>query len=167
MKLNKIFLFSIICISLTYGQFTEVLVNLEYSNVNVNELFVLENFEQEIQSYFMNNYFFDDPDELELILDINIIIENINSRGGEKIITAQMIFSNQKDSHLFSKSFDFVYQKNEALYKSEIFHPLTSLLNYYAYKTPLDPPINPIKTPPRPPHKPLQTSPNDPPNIPR
>ena len=75
----------------------------------------------------------DDPDELELILDINIIIENINSRGGEKIITAQMIFSNQKDSHLFSKSFDFVYQKNEALYKSEIFHPLTSLLNYYAY----------------------------------
>ena len=43
------------------------------------------------------------------------------------------MFSNKKDQHLFSKSFDFTYHKNQALYKSEIFHPLTSLLTYYAY----------------------------------
>ena len=133
MKFNKIFIFILICSSLIYGQFTEVLVNVDYSNVNENQIFIFENFEQEIKSYFINNYFFDDPDELDMLLDVNIIIENINSKGGEKFITAQILFSNKKDKHLFSKSFDFTYQKNQALYKSEIFHPLASLLTYYAY----------------------------------
>tara|TARA_Y100001970_G_scaffold115989_1_gene144425 strand:+ start:147 stop:986 length:840 start_codon:yes stop_codon:yes gene_type:complete len=133
MKLNKIFIISLIYITFTYTQFTEVFVNVEYSNVSANELFFVENLEQEIESYFINNYFFDDADELNIELDINMIIENINTKGGEKIITAQMLFSNKKDNHLFSKSFDFTYQKNEALYKSEMFHPLASLLNYYAY----------------------------------
>jgi len=133
MKFNKIFILILTCCSLNHAQFTEILVNVDYSNVNENQIFVLENFEQEIQSYFLNNYFFDEPNELDMLLDINIIIENINDKGGEKIITAQILFSNKKDQHLFSKSFDFTYQKNQALYKSEIFHPLTSLLTYYAY----------------------------------
>ena len=133
MKFNKIIIFITIWCSFTYGQFTEVLVNVDYSNVNENQIFIFENFEQEIQSYFINNYFFDEPEELELLLDINIIVENINDRGGEKLITAQILFSNKRDQHLFSKSFDFTYQKNQALYKSEIFNPLSSLLTYYAY----------------------------------
>ena len=133
MKFNKIIIFTIIWFSLTYSQFTEVLVNVDYTNVNENQVFIFENFEQELQSYFLNNYFFDEPDDLEMLLDVNVIIENINNKGGEKLITAQILFSNKKDQHLFSKSFDFTYHKNQALYKSEIFHPLTSLLTYYAY----------------------------------
>ena len=133
MNFNKIIIYTIIYFSLITGQFTEISVNVDYNNVNENQIFIFENFKQEIQSYFINNYFFDEPEELDMFLDINIIIENINSKGGEKLITAQILFSNQKDLHLLSKSFDFAYQKNQALYKSEIFHPLTSLLTYYAY----------------------------------
>ena len=133
MKFNKIIIFTIIWFSLTYSQFTEVLVNVDYTNVNENQVFIFENFEQELQSYFLNNYFFDEPDDLEMLLDVNVVIENINNKGGEKLITAQILFSNKKDRHLFSKSFDFTYYKNQALYKNEIFHPLTSLLTYYAY----------------------------------
>tara|TARA_B000000477_G_scaffold118055_1_gene117238 strand:+ start:1 stop:729 length:729 start_codon:yes stop_codon:yes gene_type:complete len=96
-------------------------------------MFIFENFESEIQAYFMNNYFFDDPDELEITLDIHIVIENVNNKGGETIISAQILFSNQKDQHHYSKSFDFLYNRGEALYKTEMFHPLTSLLNCYAY----------------------------------
>ena len=133
MKLYKIFILLIVCYCQVYAQFTEVYVNIDYGNISENELFVFENFEQEIKSYFTNNYFFDEPEGLEMLLDLNIIIENINYRGGEKIITAQILFSNKMDQHFFSKSFDFIYHKNQALYKSEIFQPLTSLLTYYAY----------------------------------
>ena len=52
-----------------------------------------------------NNYFFDDPDQLELTLDIHFVIENIYDRGGEKVISAQVLFSNQKDQHHYSKEF--------------------------------------------------------------
>ena len=42
---------------------------------------------------------FDEPENLEMLLDVNMIIENINNKGGEKIITAQILFTNKKDIH--------------------------------------------------------------------
>ena len=133
MKFYKIIILNIVFTAISYAQFTDVIINIDYSNINEKEMFVFENFEEELKTYFLNNYFFDEPDELELILDVHMVIENINNKGGEKIIGAQILFSNQKDQHHYSKSFDFAYNKGEALYKSEIFHSLTSLLNCYAY----------------------------------
>tara|TARA_Y100001970_G_scaffold23186_1_gene27149 strand:- start:1623 stop:2462 length:840 start_codon:yes stop_codon:yes gene_type:complete len=133
MKLYKIIILLFIIPSIYITQFSEVLIDIDYSNISEQEMFIFENFEDEIKSYFMNNYFFDDPDELAIILDVHMVIENINNKGGEKIISAQILFSNQKDQHHYSKSFDFLYNKGEALYKTEMFHPLTSLLNCYAY----------------------------------
>mgnify|MGYP001279101493 FL=1 len=133
MKLYKIIILLFIIPSIYIAQFSEVLIDIDYSNISEKEMFIFENFEDEIKSYFMNNYFFDDPDALAIILDIHMVIENVNNKGGEKIISAQILFSNQKDQHHYSKSFDFLYNKGEALYKTEMFHPLTSLLNCYAY----------------------------------
>ena len=133
MKLYKIIILLFIIPSIYITQFSEVLIDIDYSNISEQEMFIFENFESEIQAYFMNNYFFDDPDELEMTLDMHIVIENVNTKGGETIISAQILFSNQKDQHHYSKSFDFLYNRGEALYKTEMFHPLTSLLNCYAY----------------------------------
>jgi len=133
MKLYKIIILLVIIPSIYIAQFSEVLIDIDYSNISEKEMFIFENFEDEIKAYFMNNYFFDDPDELAIILNIHIVIENVNNKGGEKIISAQILFSNQKDQHHYSKSFDFLYNRGEALYKSEMFHPLASLLNCYAY----------------------------------
>ena len=133
MKLNKIIILFLTTLSICTAQFSNVIVDIDYSNISENEMFIFENFDYEIKSYFTNNDFFDDPDELELTLDIHFIIESINNRGGEKIISAQILFSNQKDQQHYSKSFDFSYNKGEALYKTAMFHSLTSLLDCYAY----------------------------------
>ena len=133
MNLNKIIILFLTILSICTAQFSNVIIDIDYSNISENEMFIFENFDYEIKSYFTNNDFFDDPDELELTLDILFIIESINNRGGEKIISAQILFSNQKDQQHYSKSFDFSYNKGEALYKTAMFHPLTSLLNCYAY----------------------------------
>ena len=133
MKFYKLIIFISLFISIAFSQFSKIDINVDYSNINENEMFIFENFEEEIKNYFLNNFFFDENDDLELILDINMIIESVNTKGGEKIVTAQIMFSNQKDIYLFSKSFDFSYNKSEALYKSEMFHPLASLLSCYAY----------------------------------
>ncbi len=133
MKLYKIIILLVIIPSIYIAQFSEVLIDIDYSNISEKEMFIFENFEDEIKAYFKNNYFFDDPDKLSITLDIHMVIENINNKGGEKIISAQILFSNQKDQHHYSKSFDFLYNRGEALYKTEMFHPLTSLLNCFAY----------------------------------
>ena len=133
MKFYKLIIFSAILISISSAQFDEVYIQMDYVNVDENQMFIFENFEDEIRNYFLTNHFLDEKEDLELIININMIIESVNQKGGEKIITAQMIFSNQKDVYLFSKSFDFIYNRSEALYKSDIFHPLASLLSCYAY----------------------------------
>ena len=133
MKLNKIIILFLTTLSICTAQFSNVIIDIDYSNISENEMFIFENFDYEIKSYFTNNDFFDDPDELELTLDIHFIIESINNRGGENIISAQILFSNQKDQQHYSKSFDFSYNKGEALYKTAMFHSLTSLLDCYAY----------------------------------
>ena len=119
--------------STSHTQFTNVVIKIDYSNINEQEMFLFENFEEELRGYFLNNYFFDEPDKLDLMLDMLMVVENINNKGGEKIISSQILFSNQRDQHHVSHSFDFVYNKGEALYKTEIFHSLTSLLTCYAY----------------------------------
>ena len=133
MKFYKLLILIIINTSFLMSQFTQVFINIDYSNINENQMFVFDGFESEIKSYFLNNHFFHESKQLDLTLDINMIIENLNDKGGEKIISAQVLFSNKIDQHFFSKSFDFIYYKNQALYKSEIFHSLSSLLSFYAY----------------------------------
>ncbi|OUT40534.1 MAG: hypothetical protein CBB66_01755 [bacterium TMED6] len=133
MKLYKIIILFVGLSNIYFAQFSEVLIDIDYSNISEKEMFIFENFEDEIKAYFKNNYFFDDPDKLSITLDIHMVIENINNKGGEKIISAQILFSNQKDQHHYSKGFDFLYNRGEALYKTEMFHPLTSLLNCFAY----------------------------------
>ena len=64
---------------------------------------MFENFDREIQSFFTNNYFYDEPDELDIRIDLNVIIENINYIGSEKIITSQILFTNKKDQHFSRK----------------------------------------------------------------
>ena len=84
------------------------------------EMFMFENFDNEIRSYFMNNYFFDDPsadEALDMTLKIHCIIESINQKGGEKIVSAHILFSNQADQHHSSKSFDFRYVNQVAINK--------------------------------------------------
>ena len=132
MKFYKLIIFSAILISISSAQFDEVYIQMDYVNVDENQMFIFEGFEDEIQNYFLTNYFLDGKEDLGLIMNIRMIIEGVNQKGGEKIITAQMIFWNQ-DVHLVSKSFDFVYNRSEALYKSDIFHSLASLLSCYAY----------------------------------
>ena len=133
MKFYKLLTLIILNASFLMSQFTQVFINIDYSNINENQMFVFDGFELEVKSYFLNNLFFDEGEQLDLTLDINMIIENINDKGGEKIISAQVLFSNKIDQHFFSKGFDFIYYKNQALYKSEIFHSLSSLLSFYAY----------------------------------
>ena len=78
MKFYKLIIFISLFISIAFSQFSKIDINVDYSNINENEMFIFENFEEEIKNYFLNNYFFDENDDLELILDINMIIESID-----------------------------------------------------------------------------------------
>ena len=70
MKLYKIIIFFTSFHAILFAQFTEVLINIDYSNISEKQMFIFENFENEIKSYFTNNYFFDEPDNLDMLLSL-------------------------------------------------------------------------------------------------
>ena len=62
------------------GQFKEVSINIDYSNINESQMFIFENFEYEIKSYFINNYFFDEMNQSFYF----IILNNLSSLASGK-----------------------------------------------------------------------------------
>ena len=69
MKFYKLIIFIGMFMSIN-AQFTDVFVNIDYSNINENEMFIFENFDEEITNYFLNHYFFDAKEDLDLVMDI-------------------------------------------------------------------------------------------------
>ena len=52
MKLYKIIILILTTLSIYTAQFSNVIVDIDYSNISENEMFIFENFEDEISSYF-------------------------------------------------------------------------------------------------------------------
>ena len=132
--LKKTIFFTLITINIILPQFDEISIEINQGNLNDNQIFSLENLENEINDYFINNQFLIENEEieLELIIDVILFIESINNKGSEYIISGQFFFSNRRDQYLVSKGFDFSYSKGEGLVKSIMFDPLASLLDFYA-----------------------------------
>ena len=60
MKFYKLIIFSAILISISSAQFDEVYIQMDYVNVDENQMFIFENFEDEIRNYFLINHFLDE-----------------------------------------------------------------------------------------------------------
>ena len=57
MKLYKIIILLVSLSTIYFAQFSEVLIDIDYSNISEKEMFIFENFEDEIKAYFKNNYY--------------------------------------------------------------------------------------------------------------
>ena len=126
--LFNIFLF----IALIFPQFEEVNVKIDIRQVRESDQFAFESFENDVSQYLINNKFMDNAFDLEIYLDIHFIIESYSSSDNKKMVSAQMILSNQADQYFYVKGVDFPYSKGQTLTFSPMFSPLTSVLDYYA-----------------------------------
>ena len=118
--------------SLIFPQFEEVNVMIDTRQVRENARFIFESLGDDVSQYLTNNKFIDNAFDLEMFLDIHFIIESYSSSDNKKIVSAQMILTNQADQHFYAKGVDFPYSKGQSLTFSTMFSPLTSVLDYYA-----------------------------------
>ena len=115
------------------GQFNEVEVILDHTQIRESDKYLLDSFSSNIEKYYTTNIFSEESADLDIYLQIHFIIQSITSKSTEKIITAQALFTNQKDVYFLDKSIMFPYSKGRSLFFNNNFDPLASLLDYYAF----------------------------------
>jgi len=122
----------LILTSFGMSQFSDVEVSLDLRQISQEYHFLLDDFKEEIISYFENTVFSENDLNFEIPIKIDIIIQNI-SKSGEPSIKAQFFASNYIDLNLYSKSCHFPYDRGNTINHSSYFNPLGSLLDYFAY----------------------------------
>jgi len=116
------------------AQFIEVQVEIAVDRMPQQERSDLMNLSSLIKSYYENYDWIDNSYGMQIPLRINIFPQSVNTTGSERTFTAQLFVSNESgDQRFFEKNFKFVYNPNEPLVHQELPHPLTSVLDFYAW----------------------------------
>ena len=133
MNINKLtLLFFLSCI---YCQFYKVDVTLEYNQLDYNyhsKKNILEDLDDKIKDYFLQNNFSPEYDFIEVELKMHMVVETIDDENN--LIKSYLLISNNKDQYYFSKGLDFTYNKTQTLiFNPYSFEGIESILNYFAF----------------------------------
>ena len=108
-KFIYIFLFTFFILNLSFTQFKSIKSDSDLRRLKKNKYYILENFDDNVQKYFINNQFSKEYSDVDIILEIKWIIESINSSQNEKIIKAQAVLTNNSEQYFFDKKIEFKY----------------------------------------------------------
>ena len=114
------------------AQFGFVSVDMDLRQIRDSEKNFLKSLPEDISSYIQNANYAPEADDLNLELKIRVIPEKVPRNGNERTITSQILFTNEIDQTYFAKSVKFKYAPGIQLNYNPTFHPLRSILDYYA-----------------------------------
>lgn len=124
----------VLTVSGAFAQFVDVSADIAVDRMAEKERADLKILEQAIPPYFENYAWIENTYGIQLPIKINLYPQSVNTTGSERLFTAQMFIVNEAgDMRFFEKSFKFVYNTNDPIIHSEMIHPLTSTLDFYAW----------------------------------
>ena len=130
---NKIIILLFAITTVSYAQFSNIEISLDLRNISKEFSPLMKDLENNVVNYFENTIFSEEDSELSIPLKIHVVIESLSSKNASSMISAQFFISNNYDLNQYSKSCVFPYYKGESISFSTEFHPLGSLLDYFAY----------------------------------
>ena len=133
MNYSRIFLISFIFLTASArAQFGFISVDMDLRQIRESEKVFLKSLPDDIKSYIQNVVYAPEADDMNLEFKIRIIPDNVPRNGNERTIISQILFTNEIDQTYFAKSVKFNYAPGIHLNFNPIFHPLRSILDYYA-----------------------------------
>ena len=132
----------LLTLQITHAQELNATVNVDYQNLPVVNKESLGKFAGDVQTY-LNTTKFSNQDWRYDKINCNFNI-SISSAADEVTYTAQVVVNSQRKIYksrefslmlrVFDNNWNFTYEKNQSFYYNpQVFNPVTSLLNYYAY----------------------------------
>jgi hypothetical protein len=116
------------------AQFIDVRAEITIDRMPEKERTDLKTLEQMLPSYFENFSWFDNTFGILIPINISVFPQSVNSSGFQRVFAGQLLINNESgDQRYYEKNFSFVYNTNDPLVHSDMPHPLTSVLDYYAW----------------------------------
>ena len=124
--------------TLIFSQFQNIEVTYERNDLAIKDknLYIIENFNQIISTYYLYNRFSNDYDFLDIPLSIHIIYHDINfiDENIYEGFDCQIFFSNNSDQHFITKNLELPFYKGKDIYfNSMFFDEIASILDFYAF----------------------------------
>ncbi len=132
----------LLTLQMTHAQELNATVNIDYQNLPVINKESLGRLAGDLQTY-LNTTKFGSQDWRYDKINCNFNI-SISSAPDEVTYSAQIVVNSQRKIYqsreftpimrIFDNNWNFTYEKNQSFYYNpQVFNPITSLLNYYAY----------------------------------
>ncbi len=125
----------IIVFSITLcAQFSEVNIDIKADKLPQKERYDLKTLQRDLKTYFTNYKWIENTYGIDIPLNINLFPQSVNNTGFERVFTGQLLITPVSgDQRIFEKNFKFVYNTNDPLLHSDMFHSLTTALDFFAY----------------------------------
>ncbi|MBC8175345.1 MAG: DUF4835 family protein [Candidatus Marinimicrobia bacterium] len=136
MDLNKIssLIITIFFVSILPAQFCDISVTIDTRQLKENDRIITADLGDQLNIFFESTLFDEEYWDIEIPLTIQLIFEGVSEKSGERIYSAQCLFSNNSDQRYFSKLLQFPYSLGQGvIYSPVIFEPLASSMEYYGY----------------------------------
>jgi len=134
LRIVKIAILSALILSMALAQFVDVQAEIAVDRMPEQERNDLMILQQQLPGYFENYSWFDNIYGIEIPLNIRIFPQSVTKTGVDRIFTSQLFISTERgDQRFFEKNFRFVYNTNDPLLHTEMPHPATSALDFYAW----------------------------------
>lgn len=119
--------------SFSHAQVFKSSIKIEASRLPETEREELQGLSEKIANYIENFSWTDEAFDTVVEFQLQIFVESVTTRGGERIYYAKALVSNNYDQKYYDKGWQFLYNRNDAVIHSNIFHPLTAFIDFYIY----------------------------------
>jgi len=128
----RYYLIILIIIQISSAQFGPVNVTVLTDRLKQIDRQNTSTIQQKIKSFFLNHSWDEEYSDLEIPLEIQLIFETVSEKAGDRIYSAQCLFTNKLDQRYLARAVQFRYTQGHAITGSMgLFDPLGSLLEFY------------------------------------
>lgn len=126
-------IFLSLLVSTLWAQFGSVEVSLDVQRLKEGDRRITQEIPGQLKLFFEGTPWDEEYSDLEIPVTIQVIFEGVSEKGGERVYSAQCLFSNELDQRYFARVIQFPYSSGQGIrYSPVIFDPLSSAMEFYA-----------------------------------
>ncbi|MFQ6615963.1 MAG: DUF4835 family protein [Fidelibacterota bacterium] len=115
------------------AQFGSVEVSLDVQRLKEGDRRITQEIPRQLQLFFSGTPWDEEYSDLQIPVFIQMVFESVSEKGGERVYSAQCLFSNRLDQRYLARVIQFPYSSGQGiLYSPVIFEPLASAMEFYA-----------------------------------
>jgi len=129
----RIFIILVMACSFLGAQTLVPDVNIDSKRMDSGKKRDIQDLQEAITGYIYSQSFSNSDYDYEIPFKIQIFVESVDEGSAEISYNCQAFFTNDRDQRYVETGWRFPYSKGTALYRSGIYDPIASMIDFYGF----------------------------------